>query len=88
MNYRHLRWATSHENAADKIAHGTNTPRGAGHWAAKLTTEQAEEIRRRYAAGRFLGSGRRKKSPSQYDLAAEYGVSQPTIRKIVHNVSY
>lgn len=43
-NPRHLRWATSRENKADRELHGT-TPRGERNGQAKLTERQAAEIR-------------------------------------------
>jgi hypothetical protein len=36
VNWRHLRWATSRENAADKISHGT--------WGKTITEETAREM--------------------------------------------
>lgn len=52
-------------------------PKGEAHTNAKLTNEQAEEIRQRYAAGEF-----------QAPLAAEYGVSQRVVSLIVRGESY
>lgn len=40
---KHLRWATPQENAADRIAHGTDN-RGERNGRAKLTRRQAREI--------------------------------------------
>lgn len=52
-------------------------PKGGAHVNAKLTNEQAEEIRNRYAAGEY-----------QVPLAKEYGVSQRVISLIVRGESY
>lgn len=52
-------------------------PQGGAHVNAKLTNEQAAEIRQRYAAGEF-----------QAPLAAEYGVSQRVVSLIVRGESY
>jgi len=52
-------------------------PKGAAHVNSKLTTAQAEEIRRRYADGEY-----------QVPLAKEYGVSQRAISKIVRGETY
>lgn len=51
--------------------------RGAAHANAKLTTEQAEEIRRRYAKGEL-----------QVPLAKEFGVSQRAISLVVRGETY
>lgn len=52
-------------------------PKGQAHSNAKLTNEQAAEIRRRYAGGEF-----------QAPLANEYAVSQKVISMIVRGESY
>jgi hypothetical protein len=65
------RWGTYKQNEDDKLVHGTWWKRRDG---GKLTLEQAEAIRQRYAAGE-----------RQVDLAAEYGVSRPTITRIINN---
>lgn len=52
--------------------------RGAGHSNAKLTMDQAEEIRIRYAAGGI----------SQQRLADEYGVDQSNVSQIVLRKTY
>lgn len=50
---------------------------GGGHARAKLTDEQAAEIRQRYAGGM-----------RQVALAAEYGVSQAVVSEVVRGKSY
>lgn len=52
-------------------------PKGAAHANAKLTAQQADEIRKRYAAGEY-----------QVPLAKEYGVSQRAISLIVRGETY
>jgi hypothetical protein len=52
-------------------------PKGEAHSNAKLTNEQAKEIRRKYKEGAY-----------QMPLAKEYGVSQVTISLIVRGVTY
>ena len=52
-------------------------PKGGDHANAKLTNQQAVEIRQRYAAGEL-----------QVPLAKEYGVSQNTISLIVRGETY
>ena len=50
---------------------------GQDHPHAKLLDQQAEAIRQRYEQG-----------TSQRQLAREYGVSQPTVFKIVWGIRY
>jgi hypothetical protein len=52
-------------------------PKGEAHVNAKLTNEQAAEIRQRYAAGEY-----------QVPLAKEYGVSQGAVSLIVRGETY
>ena len=52
-------------------------PKGEAHTNAKLSNAQAEEIRRRYAAGEY-----------QAPLAKEFGVSQRAISLIVRGETY
>lgn len=51
--------------------------KGESHTNAKLSNRQAEQIRKRYAAGEF-----------QIPLAKEYGVSQRAISLIVRGKTY
>lgn len=69
----HLRWKTPIENAADKVKHGTAVAGSNLPWA-KLTEETAAEIR-------SLGGKMR-----QSDIAAKYGVSQPTVSLVLRGV--
>jgi hypothetical protein len=52
---------------------------GAGHANAKLTVEQVAEIRSRYVRGQ---------SPTQTELAREYGVSQGVISSVIRGEKY
>lgn len=65
-----LRWATAAENSADKVLHGTDN-RGVKNHAAKLSSAQVAQIRRRKAAGE-----RTEK------LAAEFHIHEETVRGI------
>lgn len=69
----HLFLGTATDNNRDRQAKGRgNSPKGARHYAAKLTDEQVREIRRRYR--RFVSA-----LGMQTRLAAEFGVSRATI---------
>lgn len=69
-----LRWATAAENIGDKSRHGRVTrTSGEINGQVKLTATQVSEIRSRHWC---------QKVP-QRALAAEYGVSQPTISNII-----
>lgn len=70
VNQRHVRWATSAENEADKLIHGRDN-RGERCGANVLSVEQVLDIRRRWP------------DELQRVLAAEYGVKQQTISEIV-----
>lgn len=76
MNYRHLRWATPKENAADKVRHGTD-PRGERAGAAKLTVDQVRAIRALHAAGM-----------RQIDIAPRFGVTNAAVNMIVNRRSW
>lgn len=82
VNPAHLFLGTQADNNRDRIGKGRNGQ----HYLAKnggnckLTIEQVKEIRARYAAG-----GKRN---SQTSLAAEYGVKQPQISRIVRGVTW
>ncbi len=67
-----LMWKTHAENCADKLIHGTDH-RGEKSGTAKLTKQIVLAIRRRCAAGE-----------SQANVAADVGVGQPQIHRIVH----
>lgn len=75
----HLRAGTKLDNARDKVEAGRcNALRGEVHPDAKLTEAEVLTIRRRYAAG----------GVSQSALAREYGLSQPSIGKIVRRETW
>jgi len=66
-----LKWGTPHENAADKLRHGT-TSAGVRNGMAKLTPAEVGLIRQRAAAGEM-----------QKLIAADLGVSPMTVSRIV-----
>lgn len=77
-NPNHFMIGSYSDNQRDAYAKKRRVqPRGGAHANAKLTNEQAAEIRRRYAAGEF-----------QVPLAKEYGVSQGVISGIVRKERY
>lgn len=67
-----LAWGTPKENAADKLRHGTRS-RGESHGQAKLTAQCVRRIVERVAAGE-----------PQYRIAAEFGVHQSQVSRIVN----
>jgi len=66
-NLENLCWATARENHSHKVLHGT-AQRGEASPAAKLTTSQVAEARRRWVPG--------SRTASTHALAREFGVSQ------------
>jgi len=64
----HMRWATSAENQADRLIHGTML-RGNTHPRSRLNEDQVREVRRLYATGEY----------SQRQLAEQFGVARRTI---------
>ena len=78
-NPEHLRWGTHQENMIDRKNDGTTyAPTGEEHQNAKLTMEQAREIRRKYVPYKY----------SAPKLAMEYGVCRMTIERILNNTTY
>ena len=71
-----LCYGTSKENKADQVRDGVAN-RGERCGSAKLTAAIVLECRRRYAAGE-----------TQTALAAEFGVSEPTISQLIHGVTW
>jgi hypothetical protein len=71
VNPAHLSIGTMAQNAADMVQRGRSA-RGSRSGASKLTEEQVAEILVRHAAGEL-----------HRVLAAAYGVSRPTISRIV-----
>lgn len=69
----HLRRGTQAENIADKMAKGRHRTSG-----PRFSFEQAEEIRRRYAAG----------GVTQNQLASELGVLRVTVMRIITGESW
>ena len=77
INPRHLRWATSVENNADKLRHGTMN-RGEKCGVSKITEAEALQIKR---LGNISASERREKSKL-------YGISQNQIYQIITGRSW
>lgn len=77
FNPRHLRWATSRENKADRHRDGT-APQGETVNGAKLTNAAVADIRRRYAEGLV----------TQRQLSEEYGVRRKTITNVVNRKTW
>ena len=78
-NPAHLWLGTTAENIADASSKGRmsrqGAPAGESNPGHKLTDEQVEQIRRRYAAGGI----------TQTDLGRLYGVDQALVSRIVNN---
>lgn len=72
-----LYWSTTVENMADRKAHG-NRKDGEAALNAKLTNEQARDIRRLYHVGRR----------SVLSLARQFGVSRTVVKGIIINKGY
>jgi hypothetical protein len=77
VNPKHLRWATTKENQADRIIHGTDC-RGEKSPHAVLKSEDVICIRQIYRRGAL----------SYVDLAGTYGVHPSTIRRAVIGESW
>lgn len=72
VNPAHLWLGTAQDNHRDKVAKGrANSPKGEQSRASKLTASKIRAIRRRLAEGE-----------NQTNVAAAFGVSQPTISHI------
>jgi hypothetical protein len=71
-NPAHLRIGTAGDNMCEKVARG-RASRGENHGSSKLSEQQVEEIRCRYAAG----------DVTQKELAQEFCVGQMTICRAV-----
>jgi hypothetical protein len=72
----HLRWATTKENFADRLKHGTYT-RGERHPMVKLTEADVHEIRRLRGSGVPLS-----------DLADRFSVTNVTISQIARRKTW
>lgn len=80
-NDAHWFLGTASDNQRDSVSKGRNqTPdnRGHRHGMAKLTIDQIEDIRIRYARG----------DVKQSDLATEFGIHQQQISRIVRRTSW
>ncbi len=75
QNDQHWFTGTQADNNADKMRKGRQrNVRGEVHYAAKLTEGDVRVIRTRYATG----------GETQAGLAAEFGVTQPTVRRLIN----
>jgi hypothetical protein len=74
-NPAHLRWATSKENSADSIRHGTIC-RGERHGASRLTAESVRQIKSL------------TKESTQASIARKFGVSASTVYGVVHGLTW
>ena len=84
----HRRW---HNLAADNIRYCSwveSKKRTGGGSGARLTAEQVQQIREKYAAGEPCRGRYRKRTVTYSDLAEEYGVGIPTISHIVTGVTH
>lgn len=79
-HWRNLRWATPAENQADRKMHGTYV-HGQHAYSAKLTDEQADEIRCAYArfGRRYVGG-----NVTMQGLSEAYGISLAQVSRIVN----
>ena len=76
----HLREGTNQENINDKVSRNRQSRlNGETNGNSKLTETQVLEIREKYA---------NREDFTQKALAAEYGVDERTIFRIVHNISW
>lgn len=73
-----LAWGTAHENATDRIRHGTQ-PCGDTSPLAKLTRNQAEHIRSLRGGVGVL---------RLQELAGEYGVELETVKRIIRGEAW
>lgn len=76
INPHHIRWATSAENKADMIKHGT-IMRGEKNSANKLSRDDILEIRRSLRSGE-----------EQAPIAARYGIAQSHVSRIKHGKTW
>lgn len=75
VNPAHLFWGSNADNVRDRENKGRGARfYGEAHPQCRLNVEKVHDIRRRWAAG----------GVKQRDLAAEYGVSQMTIYRVIH----
>ena len=79
-HWRNLRWATPAQNQADRKLHGTYV-HGQHAYSAKLTDEQADEIRQSYKehGQRYVGG-----KVTMQGLADTYSVSITQVSRIVN----
>lgn len=76
VNYKHLRWGTYAENAADRDV-DKMTRRGENHQSAMFTNREAVEIRAAFREGERITA-----------IARRYGVNYYVVSNIIHNRTY
>lgn len=72
VNPDHLYLGDASDNAQDRFERGLVSHEGENHPASQLTQEDVDEIRERVENGE-----------SQYEIADEFGISQPTVSQLV-----
>jgi hypothetical protein len=70
VNPKHVVWGTRRQNQLDRVAHGTSN-RGERQWQAKLTAKDITKIR----SSKLL----------QREIAAQYGITQSQVSRIVNH---
>lgn len=79
VNPSHLRLGTQGDNARDMLAKGRRAPTfGERNTKAKLSQSDVDQIRARHAAG----------EANMRQLGDEYGVSDKTVWKLIHRLSW
>lgn len=76
MNYRHLRWATTSENQADRITAG-NPNQGERHGMAKLTDDDVRLIRHLHAEGENYSQ-----------IARRFSVGRKSVSRIIQGFGW
>jgi predicted XRE-type DNA-binding protein len=75
VNPDHLYVGDQSDNMQDSFERGTHDFSGENHNQTDLTREEVEELREEYETS----------DKSQFELADEYGISQPNVSRIVNN---
>ena len=81
-HFRNIRWATRAENEADKLLHGRSN-RGERNGSAKVTDQQADEIRALSETLCRSTGGVKFKKGELGKLAAKYGITKSAVYQII-----